>query len=177
MGQYRMIDGLTYELTRKKVKNLNLRVRWDGTLGVSAPKRVPLREIDRFVASKREWILKARSRLTGENPEEDRDKYTDEACLAFVQPVSDRIYPLFRDICPEKPQLRVRWMKSRWGVCHVGKNRITLNKRLMDQPLEALEYVVLHEYVHFLHPNHQSGFHQMMASLMPDYKARRKLLR
>ena len=47
----------------------------------------------------------------------------------------------------------------------------------MGKPRAALEYVVLHEYVHFLHPNHQAGFHAEMARLMPDYLARRALLK
>ena len=47
----------------------------------------------------------------------------------------------------------------------------------MEKPLPAQEYVVLHEYVHFLHPNHGPAFHAEMARLMPDDKARRRLLR
>ena len=90
---------------------------------------------------------------------------------------SDRIYPLFARLLPEKPELRVRWMKSRWGVCCPAKNRITLNKQLMGKPRAAMEYVVLHEYVHFLHPDHQAGFHAEMAKWMPDYRERRKLLK
>ena len=68
-------------------------------------------------------------------------------------------------------------MKSRWGSCNPGKRVITLNKRLLSYPPEALEYVVLHEYVHFLHPNHQKGFYELLGRLMPDYAQRRALLK
>ncbi len=44
------------ELVRKRVKNVNLRVRGDGSVVVSAPPRVPLDEIMRFIDSKDAWI-------------------------------------------------------------------------------------------------------------------------
>lgn len=50
------VGDLTVELVRSRVKNVNLRVRRDGSVRVSAPSRVPLAEIERFVASKRDWI-------------------------------------------------------------------------------------------------------------------------
>lgn len=50
------IDDLCVELVRKRVRNINLRVRSDGTVTVSAPSHVPLYEIERFVRSRRSWI-------------------------------------------------------------------------------------------------------------------------
>ena len=52
-----------YELTVKKVKNINLRLSPQGAVRVSAPRRVPVGEIDRFVASRAGWIDAARRRL------------------------------------------------------------------------------------------------------------------
>ena len=37
--QLRTAGGIQYELTRKRVKNLNIRVREDGTVAVSIPLR------------------------------------------------------------------------------------------------------------------------------------------
>lgn len=56
------IDGLEVILTRKRVRNVNLHVRRDGTVCVSASQRVPQSEIERFVRSKRDWIERARER-------------------------------------------------------------------------------------------------------------------
>ena len=50
---------ITYILTRKKVKNINMRVKADGNVYVSASNRVSVDYIDRFVASKAEFIMKA----------------------------------------------------------------------------------------------------------------------
>lgn len=54
---------IEYELTWKKVKNINLRVKPDGRILVSAPAKTGLEQIDSFVKSRIPWILKAVSRL------------------------------------------------------------------------------------------------------------------
>ena len=45
------LDGWTleYEFSRKRVKNLNLRVRSDGTVAVSAPLRMPMEQVESFL--------------------------------------------------------------------------------------------------------------------------------
>ena len=50
---------ILFNLERKPVKNLNLRVRKDGSVWVSADPGVPCEEIDAFVASKAPYIQKA----------------------------------------------------------------------------------------------------------------------
>ena len=57
------IDGLLVELTRKRVKNINLRIRRDGTIAVSAAPRVPITSIEEFVRSRHDWIEEARGRV------------------------------------------------------------------------------------------------------------------
>ena len=57
------------------------------------------------------------------------------------------------------------------------KKRITLASRLALQPVAAVEYVIVHEYCHFVHPNHQKEFWALVEQFLPDWKARRALLR
>ena len=172
----RTAGNVTFELTLKKIKRINLRVRADGSVAVSAPRRTPLEQIDRFVAEHADWVQKAKQRQQNRTPQSTLPVYDDESALVVFQPVLDRLYPLVADSAPVKPVLKVRQMKSRWGSCHPTKQVITLNKQLLGKPLAALEYVVLHELVHLLHPNHQAGFHAEMARLMPDYRSRRAML-
>jgi birA, biotin-[acetyl-CoA-carboxylase] ligase region len=166
----RQTDGISYTLTKKSVKNINLRVKVDGSIHVSAAPHVPLERIDAFVSSKKEWLQKSRS---APSPV----PYAKDICLQVFIPVFERFNVLFAPQLKEKPQLKVRFMKTRWGVCHVQKNTIVLNSALMAKPLAAIEYVIAHEHTHFLYPNHQKGFHDFMAKIMPDYKQRRKLLK
>ena len=53
---------LPYELERKRVKNLNLRVRPDGSVHVSAPPAVPLARIEAFLRSREAFLLDALAR-------------------------------------------------------------------------------------------------------------------
>lgn len=48
---------IEYELTRKNVKYINLRVNKYGKVAVSAGKHVPFEAIDEFVRSKASWII------------------------------------------------------------------------------------------------------------------------
>lgn len=72
---------------------------------------------------------------------------------------------------------RLRRMTSQWGNCNIATGVITLNTRLARFVPEAMEYVVVHELVHFLERTHGPAFHAHMAALLPDHRARRRLLR
>ena len=71
----------------------------------------------------------------------------------------------------------LRSMTSRWGVCHMAKRQITFALQLYTMPEAAQIYVVVHEYCHFLQPNHSPAFWAEVAKLLPDWKARRALLK
>lgn len=74
-------------------------------------------------------------------------------------------------------RMRIREMKTRWGVCNVKSKTITLNSRLIEYPLEALDYVIVHELSHLIHFNHSSSFWNLVAKYKPDYKRIRKELK
>lgn len=54
---------IAYELERKNVKNLNLHVRKDGSVYVSANNRISLEKIDEFLVSKGKFIQNAQKRF------------------------------------------------------------------------------------------------------------------
>lgn len=66
---------IVYTLQRKRVKNLNLRVRPDGSVMVSVPQRCPLRQADEFVSAKAAFIRRAREQFRRSAPPE-RGAYT-----------------------------------------------------------------------------------------------------
>lgn len=74
-------------------------------------------------------------------------------------------------------RMRIREMKTRWGVCNVKSKTITLNSRLIEYPLEALDYVIVHELSHLIHFNHSNSFWNLVAKYKPDYKRIRKELK
>ena len=177
-AQYRAAGGVRYELKRKRVKNINLRVRADGSVAVSAPLGAPLAQVDAFVAGRARWIEAARVRALARGEEEQRPcSVSREDALALFTQLSDAVFPLFAQVLNgQRPVLKVRQMKTRWGVCVPAKRQITFSLRLAEKPRAAVEYVVLHEYAHFVRADHSPAFWAVVARYMPDYKARRRLL-
>ena len=66
--------------------------------------------------------------------------------------------------------------KTRFGSCS-SKGNISYSFRLMKYPEAAIDYVVVHELAHILELNHSEKFWNIVASVFPDYKERRKLLK
>ena len=92
--------------------------------------------------------------------------------------MSDKVYPAFAGVLGgQKPTLKVRSMTTRWGVCCPGKKQITFALQLYNMPPAAQIYVVVHEYCHFLQLNHSPAFWAEVEKLLPDWKARRELLK
>ena len=70
----------------------------------------------------------------------------------------------------------IKKMKTRWGTCNVDARRIWLNLELAKKPPQCLEYLVVHEMVHFLAHHHDDRFIAMMNEHLPQWRAYRKKL-
>jgi predicted metal-dependent hydrolase len=65
----------------------------------------------------------------------------------------------------------MRWMQTKWAsLSTVG--RLTLNAELLDLPKDLGEFVIVHELVHLLAPNHGKVFKSFMHAYMPDWESR-----
>lgn len=71
---------------------------------------------------------------------------------------------------------KIKKMKSVRWLAHITKKYITINLELMKKPLAALEYIVVHELVHFLEKNHTKRFYALVEHFMPNWKENKKLL-
>ena len=72
--------------------------------------------------------------------------------------------------------VRINSAHSRWGSCTTTR-RISLNLWLLLLPDDLIDYVVCHELCHLIHHNHGEDFWQEVASYVPDYLTKRKLLK
>lgn len=66
--------------------------------------------------------------------------------------------------------------EDQMGSCNHKAGTIRLNTELAKKPAECLEYIVVHELVHFLEPTHNARFVALMDRLMPKWQFRRQVL-
>jgi predicted metal-dependent hydrolase len=226
-----LLEGkpLEYTLERKNVKNVNLHVRKDGSVYVSANPFVSAQQVDDFLVSKAQFILNAQKRFRMQAEMRPRPKqyvsgetfyiqgralrlkvtqaprnristdgvhiflelkdlsdcvkkqrmvsnFLDQQCRDVFGEIVQEVYPVFQKYGVQMPVVRIREMDTRWGSCLVKKGIITLNKRLLEAPRNCIEYVVMHEFCHFIHPNHSKHFYGFLSMLMPDWRERKALL-
>jgi predicted metal-dependent hydrolase len=225
---------IEYDLTVKNVKNVNLRIKSDGSISVSANGRVRLSTIEEFIKSREDFILSALERFERERANMPKEyEYTDgerimilgkerilrvtegkankaflcdgaqyislavknvsdpelrkktfekwqkEICRELITEVCKRTYDkytVFKERGIPFPELHFKTMRTRWGSCNSRGGSLNFNYELIKAPLECIEYVVLHEFVHFLHNDHSKNFYGALSKLMPDWKERKKIL-
>lgn len=85
-------------------------------------------------------------------------------------------YNIFEEEIPI-PNLKIRKMKTRWGVCNTKNHNVTLNLELCRYNIECLDYVIVHELSHFIEANHSKKFWAVVEKYYPNYKTVRKSLR
>lgn len=85
-------------------------------------------------------------------------------------------YPIVEKYGVAMPELSIRKMKTLWGSCSVARHVITFNFYLIKARTPYIDYVVLHELVHFLYPNHSKQFYAFLSNYMPDWKERKLVL-
>jgi predicted metal-dependent hydrolase len=76
----------------------------------------------------------------------------------------------------EYKKIGITSARTRWGSCSANGS-LNFSWRLLLAPLEAVDYVVVHELVHTVFHNHSKRFWKRVEKIMPDYKERRKWLR
>jgi predicted metal-dependent hydrolase len=104
------------------------------------------------------------------------DKYINKNIKLIYEDRLNYWYNLFEEKIPV-PNLKIRKMTSRWGVCNIKNHNVTLNYNLSKYEICCLDYVIVHELSHFIHPNHSSDFWLLVGKYYPKYKECRKMLK
>ena len=66
--------------------------------------------------------------------------------------------------------VRIRRMKTLWGSCNAGARRIWLNLELAKKPTRCVEFILVHEMVHFFERHHNERFFERMDALLPSWR-------
>lgn len=84
--------------------------------------------------------------------------------------------PRFRFAGLSTPKITVRRLEQRWGSMSRDGTTLILNTRLVEAAPELIDYVIAHELMHILHPDHGAAFVGTMDRLMPDWRQRKERL-
>jgi len=194
------------EIIRKNNKNTYIRVK-NNSVVVTTNYLVSAKKIEKLINDNRDFIDKALSKSIEKmndvsfklfgieydvvygfpNTEIDGCKIYSKDEKTFNRFLSKYIYEVYNErlnywynVFEENipsPNLKIRKMTSRWGVCNIKNKNITLNLELSKYKLEALDYVIVHELSHFIHPNHSREFWLLVGKYYPRYKDIRRYLK
>ena len=76
----------------------------------------------------------------------------------------------------EYNNIRITSARTRWGSCSSKKN-LSFSYRLIQVPLDVIDYVIIHELAHLKHMNHSKQFWNHVGSMMDDYKEKEEWLK
>jgi len=193
-------------ITRKKIKNIYFRVKEDLNIYVSVNYLVTNSYIEKLLEQNKKDIIKMYNKIKDKVFEKNKIYYLGEE-LEFVEakkikfdesyaygPSVDKINEylkknsinifserlnrlkiMFNDL-PEF-KLRIRFMKTRWGVCNKSSMSVTLNSELIHKDVALIDYVIIHELCHFKYMNHSNAFWKEVEKYYPYYKLARKRLK
>ena len=160
----------------KNVRNVSLKVAPpDGQVRMSVPLGYSEAKALQLLESKRDWIDKAVSKVK-RRAEATPTKHDP----AMLRAWAEEFKPIFEK-WEQRMQLQAskvvfKMMTSRWGSCQSKTRVLTFNLMLAYKPQECVEYVIIHELAHIVHPNHSKDFCNLVAQYCPDYRRLRHLL-
>ena len=173
------LDGkkIEYYFLHKKVKNINIRIKPDMTVHVSASRFVSQREVENFLIEKSDFILRAIEKFSEKEVEPLVCYRSEDELKNLILLLCHKAYPYYEKKLRAFPVIRFRKMVSRWGSCHPVKKIITFNTNLIYAPEECVKYVVWHEFTHFIYANHSKYFYDELIKVCPDWKRCRQMLK
>jgi hypothetical protein len=101
--------------------------------------------------------------------------YHDRARVKFAERIEINLarFPEAESFRPHG--LTVRQLRQRWGSMSPSGG-LVLNRRLIEAPVDAIDYVITHELCHIAEPHHSSAFYQLLDRILPDWKKRKERL-
>jgi predicted metal-dependent hydrolase len=147
------VDGVVLELkvVRKRVKNINARLHGK-TLSVSAPHRVPVKELEETILQLARQLVR-RTRADALNSDGGAEAIARKMAARFPEP-------------PEIAEVRfVTNQTTQWGSYSPQTGIVRLNAALRQMPPWVLEAVVAHELAHTFHLDHSPAFWELARSV------------
>ncbi|MBL4918999.1 M48 family metallopeptidase [Szabonella alba] len=101
--------------------------------------------------------------------------YRERAHVKFAERTEHNL-TIFPDPEAFRPRgLIVRQIKQRWGSMSPA-GRLLLSRRLIEAPVDTIDYVITHELCHIAEPNHGAAFYELLDRVLPDWQHRKQRL-
>lgn len=183
---------LNYEIHHKKIKHIYFRYIND-VLHISIHPRYTHQDIVDAIQRNMDKIYKLMKKsdkkqimnqtLWGNTllePMLSLDQYhallIDEVILK-INELNHEIKPLIEAFGLDFVPIKIKPLKSKFGSCHTHQKYITINSFLAKLDPIYLKYVLLHEYAHFIVPNHSKRFYSVLDLMMINHRIVQKNLR
>ncbi len=124
----------------------------------------------------KEYALQDLIDIGGLTEEEMKDRLKKHYIQSLKRIIPERIKIYENELGLKPKVIDINESKSQWGSCSSDK-KIAFNYRLAMAPMEAIDYVVVHELCHLKHMNHDRSFWRLVGSILPDYKIRMEYLK
>ena len=168
---------IPHTLIRSDRKTVSIQITPTGEVILRCPRRMPKKEAEAFLESKRIWVEAHLAKLALQPAVQTLTQ--EEIEVLARQAAADlpkRVARYAKAIGLTYGRITIRRQKTRWGSCSV-KGNLNFNCLLMLCPEEVRNYVVIHELCHRLEMNHSSRFWAEVAKHCPDYARHRKWLK
>ncbi|MCK4259834.1 MAG: M48 family metallopeptidase [Halanaerobiales bacterium] len=100
-------------------------------------------------------------------------KWYKERAIQMIKPKAERYA---RNLGVEYNEVKISEMRYRWASC-ITKNNINFNWRIIKAPMYVLDYLIVHELVHLIEPNHTPEFWNILSIQVPNYIKAKKWLK
>lgn len=198
-------EEYSYVVTYKNIKNIYLRIRKEYLIEISASKFTSKKEIEKLIKDHEKFIVSSNNKLKMIHNRPNRIIYLgrelslvisdniyidnniiyacdEDSAREYIYSLSydtfkrelDKVMSMFDNL--PKFTLKVRKMKTKWGVCNKKSMTVTLNTELMTKDISLIDYVIVHELCHFKYMNHSKEFWDEVSRYYPCYKEARKEL-
>lgn len=164
-------------IIRADRKTISLSVDDNLQAVVRAPYGMSDKQIREYVANNSSWLEQAvvrKKRQLQRFDISDEEKKKLKALAEEIIPKRVKYYSSLMCLVPES--VKITSAKKRFGSCS-GRNSLCFSFYLLSYPMEAVDYVVVHELAHIRHHNHGREFYALVEKYMPDYKQRERLLK
>lgn len=199
-------DEVNVIVERKRIKNIYFRINENNEVYVTCPKYVSNIEINLMLKNNLKSLEKMYLKKLKRNEKQEKvlylgneldfvlykkimftdtqafgpsiekvNEYLEKHSLDFFQERLDIYAKTFKYL--PRFRLRIRNMKTRWGVCNKSSMTVTLNSKLIHYDVSCIDYVIVHELSHFEHMDHSTAFWKCVEEHYPNYKRVRKELK